>query len=189
MRRPIYLLIALVAMWILGMDAAANGYVVVKVIHSPLSVPMSGTGKEAVTAAMVHAIIQRPRVNLPIGLAQILLGGLLVLVSLKALVSRHASTSFALQVLAANAVLVVVTYALREPVRVAAVNALATAKLTPRPPSLSAAEFTRLQGAASWWILRALLGLHLAALGLCGFALTRKTARAVLAAAPRSEGH
>jgi hypothetical protein len=180
-----YLLIALVVMCFIGMTAAGNGYAAVEAIHNPLSVPAATSGLlQAVEAASLHAISQHPRVNLPIGIAQMLLGGLLMFVSFKALFWRHASASFALQVLAANAALVVVTYALREPVHAAAVQAIVAAKITPRPPSISVAQLDQVE----WWGLRAGLALQLATLGLCAFALTRKTARAVLAPAPRSEG-
>lgn len=184
MRRPIYLLIALIAMWVIGMNAAANGYVVVKVIHNPLSLSTAGGDKVATARAFVQAVSQHPRVNLPIGIAQILLGGLLVLVSIKALVSRHASTSFALQVLGANAMLVVVSYALRQPLRSAMIGAALSSGLVHRPKGVSPAQFQQLE----WWAFRFFLGLQLTALALCAFALTRKSARAVLAAAPRSEG-
>lgn len=188
-RRPIYLVIALIAMWVMGMNAAADGYVVVKVIHNPLSLSTAGAGKEALATAFVRAVSQHPRVNLPLGIAQILLGGLLVLISIKALVARHASTSFALQVLAANALLVIVSYALRQPVRGAVVDAIVGSGLVHRPSGISTAAFQRLERLQAWWAFRILLGLQLAALGLCAFALTRKTAREVLAPAPRPEGH
>lgn len=175
-------------MCFIGMTAAGNGYAAIEAIHNPLSMPTAATGLQAMAIAALHAISQHPRVNLPIGVAQILLGAALALVSLKALFWRHASVSFALQVLAANAALLVVTYALREPVRAAEVHAAVATKLTPpRPPSLSASDYARVRHEYWWWVLRATLGVRLGALGLCAFALTRKTVRTMLAPAPRPE--
>jgi hypothetical protein len=184
MRRPVYLVIALVAMWLIGMNAAAEGYVAVRAVHNPLSTATSvlgGDRSEVVVSAFIEAISKHPHVNLPLGIAQILLGGLMVLVSIKALVGRHASTSFALQVVAANALLMIVGYALQLPVRGGIVNAVVASGIAKPPDGMTLAHFQRIERIQLWWSFRLGLAMKVGALALCAFALTRRSARRVLA--------
>ncbi len=193
MRRPVYLLIALIGMWMIGLNAAAEGYVTVKAVHNPLSTATSvlgGDKSEVVVSAFIQAISKHPHTNLPIGIAQILLGGVMVLVAIKALVGRRASTSFALQVVAANALLMIVGYALQLPVRSGIVNAVVASGIAKPPGGMTLAHFQRIERIQLWWSFRLGLAMKLGALALCAFALTRRSARRVLAAAePHPEEH
>jgi hypothetical protein len=183
-RRPVYLVIALITLWLTGMNTLGEGYLAVEVIRDPLTNVVSslaGQGiEEVVKTAFLTALAKQARTALPIGVAQMLLGGCLVFVSVRALFGRRASTSFALQLVVANAVLLIAAYALREPVRSAIVNAVAASGLEKQPSGISAAEFDRLLRLHWWWRLRVSFGIQLLALLLSGFALTRKTARALL---------
>jgi hypothetical protein len=184
LRRPVYLVVALITLWLTGMNTLAEGYLAVQIVHDPLanlSSPLAGHGLEdVVKVAFLDALVRYGRTSLPIGVAQILLGGSLVFVSVRALFGRRASTSFALQLVFANCVLLIVAYALRQPVRGAIVNAVALSGLEKQPSGVSARDFDRLVRLHWWWRLRISFGVQLLALVLSGFALTRKTARALL---------
>lgn len=186
MRRPVFLIIALIAMWLIGMNAAAEGYITVKAVHNPLSAVSSllGGDKSAVVlSAFIKAVSKHPHANLPIGIAQMLLGGAIVLVSINALVGRRASTSFALQVVAANALLMIVTYALRMPVRGSIVDAFIASGIAKPTNGMTVAHFQRWERIQLWWSFRLVLAMKVGALALCAFALTRRSARRVLAPA------
>ncbi len=186
MRRPVYLVIALVAMWLVGISTMFDGYVAIRAVRDPLSAATWAVGSDSravVVKALVEGTSQHPHTSLPIGIAQILLGGLMVLVSIKALVGRRASTSFALQVLAANAVLMIVAYALQLPVRGGIVDAVVASGLGKPPSGMTLAHFRRLQRIEAWWSFRLGLAMKVGVLALCAFALTRRSARRVLAPA------
>jgi hypothetical protein len=183
-KRPVYLVVALITLWLTGMNTLAEGYLTVEIIRDPLTSitsPLSGRGiEDVVKAAFFEALTKDARRSLPIGIAQTLLGGLLVFVSVRALFGRRASTSFALQLILANAALLVGAYALREPVRGAIVNAVAASGFEQQPTGMSAHEFDRVLRLHWWWRLRISFAIQLLALLLSGFALTRRTARELL---------
>jgi hypothetical protein len=191
-RRPIYLVIALIAMWLVGMNTAAEGLVAIQIVRDPFSsaTPTLGAADPdaLLRAAWMEAIAANARVTLPLGVAQLILGALLVLISARALFGRRASTSFALQVLFANAALLVVGYALRQPVRGTVVDAVVASGIEQRPAGLSPREFDELVRSKLWWTFRILLGLQLGTLALSAVALTRRAARELLAPAEPSPG-
>ncbi|HMJ14738.1 MAG TPA: hypothetical protein VK524_25175, partial [Polyangiaceae bacterium] len=165
-------------------NTLAEGYLTVDVVRDPFASvvsPLSGRGLEdVVKAAFFEALAKHGRTSLPLGVAQIFLGGLLVFVSVRALFGRRASTSFALQLVLANAALLVAVYALREPIRGAIVDAVARSGMEQQPSGMSAREFDQLVRLQWWWRLRIGFGVQLTALLLSGFALTRKAARELL---------
>lgn len=186
-RRPIYLVIALVAMWLVGMNAAAEGWVAIEVIRNPLTLAPSAMGapdvESVVRAAFVAALTETSRVNLPLGIAELILGALLVGVAAKALFGRRASPSFALQVLMANAAVLVLGYALRQPVRERVVEAVVQSGIEERPSGVTQQEFARIIRTKWWWSFRIGLGIQLMVLGLAAVAVTRRSARELLSPA------
>ena len=191
-RRPVYLVIALIAMWLVGMNTAAEGLVTIQIVRDPFSgaSPILGaTDPDALhRAAWMEAIATHARVTLPLGVGQLILGSMLVLISARALFGRRASTSFALQVLFANAALIAVGYALRQPVRGSVVDAVVASSMEQRPGGMSAREFAELLRAKLWWTFRVLLALQIGTLALSAVALTRRAARELLAPAEPSPG-
>ncbi|HEY6556672.1 MAG TPA: hypothetical protein VI072_05340 [Polyangiaceae bacterium] len=182
-RRPVYLVAALITLWLIGMNTLAEGYLTVDVVRDPFASvvsPLSGRGMEdVVKAAFFEALAKHARTSLPLGVAQILLGGLLVFVAVRALFGRRA-TGFTLQLVLANAALLVAVYALREPVRGAIVDAVVRSGLEQHPSGMSAREFDHMVRLQWWWRLRVGFGVQLTALLLSAFALTRKSARELL---------
>lgn len=185
-----YLVVALITLWLTGMNVLKEGYRTVEIIHDPLTStasPLSGHGiEDVINATFFDALAKNGKTSLPIGIAQVLLGGLLVFVSVRALFGRRASTSLAIQLVLANAILLSVAYAMRQPIRAAIVNAVATSGFEQQPSGISAQEFDRLVRFHWWWRLRVSFGVQLLALILSGFALTRKAARELLTPAEPS---
>jgi predicted cation transporter len=183
-RRPFYLVIALVTLWLVGMNSASEGLGVIEILKNPFSTLFSLLGSQSMELtrqAVATGVAHTSRVSLPLGIAQAMLGIMLVAVAFKGLFGRKASVSFALQVIVANAAIAIVGYALRQPVRGSIVDAVAASGVENRPPNMSAKEFDRRTRTNSWWMFRVRLGLELAALGFGAIALTRRSARAVLA--------
>lgn len=182
-RRPFYLVIALVTLWLVGMNAASEGLGVIEILKNPFSTLFSLLGSqslELMRQATANGVAHTSRVALPLGIGQAILGIMLVAVAFKGLFGRKASVSFALQVIVANAAIAVVGYALRQPIRGSIIDAVAASGVETRPPNMTASEFDRRTRIQWWWQFRVRLGLELAALGFGAIALTRRSARAVL---------
>jgi hypothetical protein len=184
-KRPIYLVIALVTLWLVGMTAAAEGFAAIEIVRNPFSSAFGSLRGDAtqdlLTRSFVDGVISVSRVALPLGVAQVILGALLVAVSSKALFARRASPGFALQVIAANVAVLIVGYALYQPVRGRVVDAIVSSGIEQRPSAISPDDFNRLVRLKSWWTFRFRLGIQLAVLGLGALAITRRSSREVLA--------
>ena len=190
-RRPVYLLVALVTLWLAGVNAVLEGWVTVEIVRNPLSGALSAASRsgleELFKTALVQAVGGHARLTLPLGLAELLLGGLLAVVATNALFGRRASASLALQVVGANVALLVVGYFLRAPVRESMVETI-RATLRSKPDTLTAIESERLIATDWKWLFRVELLFHAAALALGAFALSRPIARKVLASDPGEDG-
>lgn len=192
-RRPISVVVALIALWFIGMNSASEGFAIVELVRNPLwraSSSLSDAGVEAVHwRAFMQATREHGRLVLPIGIAQLMLGTLLVFVSIRALIARRASLSFLLQIVAANALVAVIGYALRQPVRGAIVEAIVLSGVEQRPAGTDSSAFADLLRTKWWWHFRIALGLQLMALTGSAWALARRPARELFtrADAPSSE--
>lgn len=189
-RRPAYLVIGLVALWLIGMTTAAEGFAAMEIVRNPFSSAFGSLGgdaaQELVKRAFVDGVISISRTALPLGVGQLLLGALLVAVSTKALFARRASPTFALQVILANIAILILGYALWQPVRGRVVDAIVASGIEQRPPSVPPSDFERFVRMKSWWTFRFRLGIELAVLGLGALAVSRRAAREVLARAEPS---
>ncbi|MFO0568858.1 MAG: hypothetical protein U0263_24560 [Polyangiaceae bacterium] len=183
-KRPIYLVIALVALWLMGMTAAAEGFAAIEIVRNPFSSAFGtlrgDAAQDLLTRAFVDGVLSVSRVALPVGVAHLLLGAILVAVSSKALFARRASPGFALQVILTNMAVLIVGYALYQPVRGRVVDAIVQSGIEQRPPQIAPADFDKLVRIKSWWTFRFRLGIQLAVLGLGAFAVTRRSARELL---------
>jgi predicted cation transporter len=193
-RRPVYLVIALITLWLVGLHTMSEGLSVIQIVRDPLVVGSGIGGKhlqEVMQAAFASAVASHSNMVLPVGIAQLLLGASLVLVSMRALFRRPISTSIALQIVLANAVLVIVGYVLREPVRTAIVDAVVASGLEQQPGGSSRSEAAAFVREKVWWSFRIGLGLELGALVLSGVALASRAARGLSSVADpvaRDEG-
>jgi len=192
-RRPAYLVIAMIALWLVGMTTAAEGFAAMEIVRNPFSSAfgtLSGdVAEDAIKKALVEGIQSISRVALPVGLAQLILGALLVGVASKILFARRASANFALQTILANIAVVAVGYALWQPVRSRIVDAVITSGIEQRPPNITPADFDRLVRIKTWWTFRFRLGLQLAVLGLGALAVSRRGARDVLSRPEEPSAH
>ena len=179
--RPLSALLALIAMWILGVTITDQGLFSIGVIRDPLAA--SGfsalhqlTLTEIQHAALVRATMEHAATELPIAVAQTVLGVLLLVASLRALLSRSGIGSFGLQVVAANLLLAVAEYFVSASVRASVIEAVTTSNLP---------ELAELNLAKNGWILSAGFLVRPAALVFCVLALGRwrKRERQLAAAA------
>ncbi|MGB5048523.1 MAG: hypothetical protein WBO46_06280, partial [Caldilineaceae bacterium] len=113
------MVIALVTLWLVGMTAAAEGFAAIEIVRNPFSSAFGSlrgdASQEVLTRGFVEGVQSIARHALPLGVAHVILGGLLVAVSSKALFARRASPAFAVQVILANAAVLIVGYALYQP--------------------------------------------------------------------------
>jgi uncharacterized membrane protein YtjA (UPF0391 family) len=192
-RRPVFLVIALVALGIVGLKTATEGFAYVEIVRNPASAlgTLGGEAAEDIMKrAFIDGVLSIAHVALPLGLAEVLLGLLLLGVVSRALFARRASPWFALQVILANAAVLIIGYALWQPVRGRLVEAWVHGGMEQRPAAISQVDFDRLMRLKAWWTFRFQLGLQLAVLGLGGLAVTRRSAREVLARPePTTEEH
>jgi hypothetical protein len=168
-------------MWLVGLHAAGEGLAVIQTVRDPFQIaPVLGSGnlQDVVQAALVTATAAHGKTMLPLGIAELLLGGALVVIAVRGLFRQKMSIPIALQVVLANAVLVLVAYVVREPLRAAVVDAVVASGLEPQLPGSRREEFHEILRTKWWWSFRIALGLQLAALVLSAVALSGRAARA-----------
>jgi hypothetical protein len=185
-RRPVYLVVALITMWLVGLRAVGEGLSVIQTVRDPFQATNAlghGNLHEVIQAAVVTATAANGKAMLPIGIAELLLGGALVVVAVRGLFRRKMSISIALQVLLANFVLTVLAYVIREPLRAAVVEAVVQSGLEPQLAGTRQDESQQIVRTKWWWSFRVALGLQLTALVLSAVALSSRASRA-LARAP-----
>jgi len=188
-RVPALFVIAMITMWLLGMHAISEGVRAIDIVRSPLSeslAPLDGDSiSDAAQRAFVEGVAQYANVTLPLGIAQLLLGALLAVVSVRALFGRRGSLSFALQVVAANALLAVVGHVLHNPVRGSVIEAIVASGIAEPPAQLERAELDALLRTNLQWGFRFWLTAQLAGFGFVAFAVTRKSVRRLFASTSR----
>lgn len=166
-KRPGYWLATLLAMWLVGVNAAQEGYGAIELLRDPLTGNFGGS--ELARSALVDALGQNASIELPLAIMQLLLGGLLVFIATHLFFGGRPSRSFALQVLVANIAFLALGYSLRQGTRERYIESLAEGSDN---RGAMTAEF--------WWRSRFVLAFDLTALGLSIFALTRPTSRQFL---------
>jgi hypothetical protein len=136
------------------------------------------------SAVRVEAMQRAYRVQMPICIAQLLLGGLLVIASGMVMSGRRGARGLALQALAANVGLAIVKYALTRDVRGAVIDAVMRVVDT-LPPDLPerASHATR---EALWWSGRFLSACEVGMLALVMVALFRQRTKAYFDAVARA---
>jgi hypothetical protein len=174
-------------MWLLGMLGVAEGLRVIDIVQSPLSESLAtfdGTDLgDAAQRAFVREVSSQSRVTLPLGIAQLLLGAMLAVVSVRALLWRRGSRSLVLQLLAANALLAIVHYLLHDPVRRAVVEAIVAHLAAQRPPDIGPSEYADLARTNVRWGFRLWLTAQLAGFAFASFVITRQSVHAFLTGA------
>ncbi len=159
---------------LVGLHTAHEGYTTLELLRHPLKAESLGLPEE-VRIALVDGVMAHSSVALPIGIGQLLLGGLLFLSGLIAWLGSRGAVSLVLQALLANAVLLALAYVLREPIRDALVEALVASPSVHQEFSAGVDESTRALSYA--WGLRLGTMLQFGALAVAGWLLLRPAAR------------
>jgi hypothetical protein len=174
--KPAYLLIALLSLWLLGISEAAEGYTSLQILSDPWFAGLDGA--RAVVEVLLGTMREHYAALLPLNIARLLVGSLLIALSAIAIFSGRLSVSFTVQTLVAVGLLTISAYVVEQPLRVARINALLAEDsfLLQERSELSSIDFEQLR----WALERAGLAAQLGLLSLSGFALTRPRVRRFL---------
>ena len=178
-RRPGYLVAALLAMLLVGLDMLQEGWGSLELLKNPFTDVLGGV--EGLRESLISAMAVRHDTELPLAIGHMMLGTLLSVTSVNWLLSGRVPRTFALQVVLAALAFLCISYVLREPLRVVLANALA-----------AGTEDPQVVAERAWWVFRMHFSLSVTALSLSAFALTRPAVRAfseALRQCEPSEGH
>ncbi|MCA9647319.1 MAG: hypothetical protein H6718_10680 [Polyangiaceae bacterium] len=175
-KRPLYLVLALAALSLVGMMVFLEGFQLINATTDPEFAARETAELQPVLAAVLktqfETIAELHKIMTPMGVALVLLGGVLSIVSMRGIFGR-ASAGTILQVALVSGGAMVLNFVLSAPVRAAATAALGTIS---NPEAAQIAHF-----------LPAIYGLKLAlplmTLALAVFGVTRRAAREALGAA------
>jgi len=184
---------ALITMWLLGMHAVAGGLRAIDIVRSPLSESLASFDSDdlgdAAQRAFVRGVNNHAETALPLGVAQLLLGTLLAVVSARALLWRKGSRSLALQLLMANALLAVIGYVLHDPIRRSVVEALVAFLARHPPAEAPPSEYVELARTNLRWGFRLWLTAQLSGFTFAGIMLLRRPGRELFAGANGSDSN
>jgi hypothetical protein len=181
-RRPVYLLVAMLALWVVGVHEADEGFGILRAIVDPL---FGGSSEVLAIDAFLGAIRVHHRQLLPAYSAQLVINVTMFLLAVRLLFTGRANLGFTLQVIGVNIGVLAYAYYVSLPLRVAHVSALA---VTPEIQRIAAeaGEDPAVAVTIWWWVMRGGLFAELSLLAACGFALTRPRARRFIQWASRS---
>ncbi len=183
-RRPLMMSTGLLLTWFVGFRGLQEGWTSVQLIKQPLSVD-SLAWPDAVKSAFQEGMQAHAQTALPLGVAQGLLGLVLVIVAGGSLLSGRLPLRFFLQLLGASGVLAVLSYWLEEPIRTKVIGALVQT-----PGIVDAGELDdAMRDSVIRWGFHIGLILHIGTLAFATLAVTRPAARQFLAtpSEPRQE--
>lgn len=193
--RPWYLMPAMLLAWCIGVREFQVGLSGIASLRSGRIPDVATAARNAegsfdlpelaqlFNASALEAMQRSYRVMMPICIAQLLLGGLLVVASGMAMSSRRDARGLAIQALVANTALAFVTYMLTRGVRGAAIEAVVRAASAlpldlPQRSTFSMRE-------ALWWWSRVISACQMGLLGVGVIALTRPRTKAYFDALAR----
>lgn len=169
----------LLVAWFLGLRSLQEGWTSVQLVSDPLTIDALAW-PEQVRDALLSSMQAHASIVVPLGVAQVLLGLVLVVVAGAALFGGRLPLGFFLQVLGVSGAITCLAYWLGEPVRRDLVAALVNT-----PGIVEAGELDEQTRAEVFrWGFRFSLGLHLVTLGFAMLAVTRRAAREFLASVP-----
>jgi hypothetical protein len=191
--RPWYLVAAMVMTWFLGVQSMSAGCTTLRQVRDGGAVEVAAATEAAqkddphqlilivYDAARTKAAIEMRQITFPLGVAKLLLAGLLVIASGLAMAGRPGARSLALQALVANVALSIVAYVLTRDVRAHWIDAVARAGAT--LPQVEPREAQLLDPRFIWWLERTrLVVLDIGAMLLAAIALTSRRSASFFAA-------
>ena len=187
-KRPVYLVIALLMVWMVGLFGATEGCQTIDVLHHPESVRvalerMSDLETSKRQEALIDTVLKFRQTVTPLAVGQLILGSLLTFTAGLTLLGRGQARRIALQAIIVYALFLPLDYVMRRPMRAVAIDAIAQG--VPFPPleaGGAALEANDLR-VVYWWAYRGALGVQLTVLALGLFAMTRPRVRAFFSAA------
>jgi hypothetical protein len=189
-KRPVYLVIALLLVWVLGLCGTVQSCQTIEDLRQP-GAARAALSKISNAQAMkqreiyIDTSLQFRNIVTPLAVGQLLLASLLTLTAGLTLVGRGQARRLALQAMVAYAIFLPLDYVTRGPVRAVIIDALAqsmpllTFNGADVPPELSD---PRVIHQYAQWAFRVGLGAQLVIVALGLFALTRPRVRAFFGA-------
>jgi hypothetical protein len=177
-KRPGYLVVALVLIWLVGLTGWMGGCHDIDTIRHPEAARLAteriaDTEMARTQLAFVDALLAHRKTVTPLAVGEFLLGSLLAFAAASALWGRSHGRWLLLQAILAYAAFLGVDYVLSAPIRARQIDAMIS---DPSLPSLTGHTASELAGVfQAWFVLR------IAVLGAALFAVTRSRARAVFA--------
>jgi hypothetical protein len=182
LKRPAYLVIALLLVWVVGLVGATQGCQTVEILHHPdvaRSENARGTDAEITRrgGALIDTVLAFRSTVTPLAVGQLLLASLLTLSAGLTLLGRGNARQLAIQAMIVYALFLPIDYLVRRPMRASTIEAFADASSFPPGGALASPEIAD-QRVFLWWIFRGALGLQLVILTLGLVAITRPRVRA-----------
>lgn len=187
-KRPVYLVIALLLVWMVGLFGATEGCQTIDVLHHPESVRvalerMSDVETTKRQEALIDTVLRFRQTVTPLAIGQLLLGSLLTFTAGLTLLGRGQARKIALQAIVVYALFLPLDYVMRRPMRAVAIDAIAQGlTFPPIEEGATSPEASDLR-VVYWWAYRGALGAQLTILALGLFAMTRPRVRAFFSAA------
>jgi hypothetical protein len=183
LKRPFYLVVALLFVWVVGLLGATDGCQTIDVLHRPEAVrsenqkssdPELAKRREA----LIDTVLAFRKTVTPLAVGHLLLGSVLTLSAGLTLLGRGQARRLALQAIVAYALFLPIDYFLRRPMRAIAIDAIADGGMFPPANATAPPPEVLDQRVLFWWVYRGALGLQLLVLAAGLFAMTRPRVRA-----------
>jgi hypothetical protein len=183
LKRPLYLVVALLLVWVVGLFGATEGCQTIDVLHHPETAHTDGAhGEDGEMArrrgALIDTVLAFRKTVTPLAIGQLLLGSVLTLSAGLTLLGRGHARKLAIQAIVAYALFLPVDYLVRRPMRAVAIDAIADGSTFPPAGATTSSSEILDQRIVFWWVYRGALGLQLVILTLGVFAMTRPRVRA-----------
>lgn len=182
LRRPIYLVIALLLVWLVGLFGATEGCQTIDVLHRPDAIRLENSRiNDSEIArrreALIDTVLAFRKTVAPLAVGQLLLGTVLTLSAGLTLLGRGQARRLVLQAIVVYSLFLPIDYLVRQPMRAVAINAIADGLTFPTMVGAPSGEIGD-QRVIFWWAYRGALGIQLVILTMGLFAMTRPRVRA-----------
>lgn len=184
-RRPLYLTVSLLIVWLMGLMGATDGLGSVDLLRDPHTA-LSAVERtldpkvQLLREATVHAVLSARNVAAPLAAANLILSSLLAIAAGRALFGRNRGHKLLFQAVVAYVVYLPVAYVVGRPIRENILAALTNPESADvLVDGLATADLAVIIDVLPWW-WRITLGFQLLALAAVIFVLTRPRVRELL---------
>ena len=186
-KRPLYLVIALLLVWMVGLAGSTQGCQTVYVLHHPDS---ARADMDRITdvqiakrqEALIDTVLAYRDMVTPFAVGQLLLGTLLTLTAGLTLMGRGQARKLAMQAIVAYSLFLPIDYVIRRPMRASAIDSVASDLVFPPLEGTTTTPEVADLRVVLWWASRGILGTQLLILGGGLFVMTRPRVRAFFGA-------